>query len=278
VHSDTAAGVRALPATARPVQKATVAAQVPGTVARHDAALGRRVGAGDLLLTLDSPTLAAAVGHAQATLDLATAEHAREARLLDQGASTPELVRRLDDQRRIAGAALAQAEAQLAYTRVTAPFSGVVTARHVESGDTVAPDRPLLVLEGADALRAEVAVPASWPTWPTGTAIEVQAEHTSVRVRGTLAEFSPAADPATRTRLAKIDLPAHPALASGAFLRVLWPGPADTRLLVPESALLPFGQLTRVFVVREDRARLRPGRSRTARGRTPRDLCRPRRR
>ena len=176
VQSMPGPGTRALPATVRPVEVASLAAQVSGTVATHEAPLGRAVTVGTVLLTLQAPALEAGVAQARAALDLATAEHARETRLLTQGASTTETVRRLDDQRRIAAAALDQAQAQLAYTRVVAPFAGVVTARHVEPGDTVAPGRPLVALEGRDARRVEVAVPASWPDWPVGTAIDIQVE------------------------------------------------------------------------------------------------------
>lgn len=43
-----------------------------------------------------------------------------------------------------AQAAVAQAKESLGYTNITAPYAGVVTQRHVELGETVAPGTPLI--------------------------------------------------------------------------------------------------------------------------------------
>ena len=54
-----------------------------------------------------------------------------------------------------------------------------------------------------------------------------------------------------------IDLPANPNLRSGQFARVLIPGKGLQSLQIPSSAVVPSGQMDRVFVVEGDRARLR---------------------
>ena len=58
-----------------------------------------------------------------------------------------------------ASAQLAQAEQQLDYTVVRAPYAGMIAARHVELGETVAPGQPLFTLYAPGALRLEVQVP-----------------------------------------------------------------------------------------------------------------------
>jgi RND family efflux transporter MFP subunit len=76
-------------------------------------------------------------------------------------------------------------------------------------------------------------------------------------IPGQLAELSPAVDPTSRTRLARIDLPAAAAVHSGQFVRVLWPAGNRTALTVPATAVLIFGQMERVYVVNSGRAQLR---------------------
>ena len=71
-------------------------------------------------------------------------------------------------------------------------------------------------------------------------------------------EFSAAADPLTRTRLAKLELPVNSSARSGQYVRVLWPLGRGPALLIPTSAVQLFGQMERVFVVTsEGRAQLR---------------------
>jgi RND family efflux transporter MFP subunit len=101
-----------------------------------------------------------------------------------------------------------------------------------------------------------VNVPESLATLAPGAELEVVAG--GITLSGKLAEISPAADPASRTRLAKVDLPAGAAVRSGQFVRVLWPAGPTTALLVPVSALTRFGQMEQVFVVTTgNRAELR---------------------
>ena len=245
-----------LAGTVRPADRATLSARVAGAVTGPVPALGAAVNSGAVLVTLGADEVRARLAQARAGLDQVDRELAREKSLLERGATTAENVRVLEDQRRAAAAAVAEAAALQSYTSVTAPFAGVVTRRHVETGDFAAAGAPLLDLEGTTRLRVEVDVPESLATPMTGTDLTVEAGGTTLA--GRLAEISPAADPATRTRLAKIDLPAAAAARSGQFVRVLWPAGTVTALLVPANALTRFGQMEQVFVVgAANRAELR---------------------
>jgi multidrug efflux pump subunit AcrA (membrane-fusion protein) len=74
---------------------------------------------------------------------------------------------------------------------------------------------------------------------------------------GTVAEISPAADPASRTVLAKVDLPGDPAVHSGLFGRLLLARNEARSIVAPASAVVRHGQLESVFVVKDGVARLR---------------------
>ncbi len=241
--------------TVRPVERAVIAARLMGIVSRINAPLGARVASGEVLVELSADEVGARLDQARAQLDQIDRELARETTLVSKGASSVESVRLLEDRRRAAAAAVAEATTLTSYTSIPAPFAGVITRRFVEAGDLATPGAPLLEIEGTSRLRAELAVPESLAMPPIGTGLAVDVNGTSLT--GLLAEISPAADPLTRTRLAKVDLPAGSPVQSGQFIRVLWPAGRTEVLLAPASAITSFGQMEQVFVLEEGRARLR---------------------
>ncbi len=247
---------QAVAGTLRPADYAIVAARVMGAITRADFTLGQSVAAGDLLVTIAAAELDARLLQSQAALDQAVRDYERESGLLAKNVVTIESVRALADRRRGAEAAVQEAKALLDYTRVTAPFAGVITQKFVQSGDLATPGLPLFAIESATGLRAEVEVPASLPALTIGTSVTIQLPGSTVT--GTLGELSPAADPISRTRLAKINLPAD-AARSGDFVRVLWPAgeSSSSTVTIPAEAVSSFGQLERVFVVTAGQTRLR---------------------
>ena len=246
---------QAVAGTVRPFSRATIAAKITGTVASTSLAVGRAVTAGEVLLTLQAAELDARVDQAHAALAQAEREYERERTMEAQGASTTESVRGADDRRRLSRAAAQEAEAMLGYTKIVAPFSGVLTAELVKAGDLATPGRPLFEIEGTDHLRAEVQVPESLPLPGANSTIAVVlGEKTLI---GQLVELSPSADPASRTRLAKIELPSDAVARSGQFVRVLWPASEEVALTVPATAVSVLGQMERVFVVSKGKAQLR---------------------
>lgn len=255
VTAVTAPRLQAVAGTVRPVERATVAARVPGRIERIHPLLGARVRAGEVLVTVQAGELAARLKQARADLAGIERELARESSLVGKGASSAESARTLEDRRQAALAAVEEAATLWSYTTVTAPFDGVVTARHREEGDLAVAGTPLLDLEGADRLRAEVQVPESLALLPLGSAVEI--ERTGTRLSATLAELSPAADPVTRTRLAKLTLPPGADVPSGHFVRILWPAGERRSLTVPASAVTRFGHMEQVWIASDDRARLR---------------------
>ncbi|MBS0631683.1 MAG: efflux RND transporter periplasmic adaptor subunit [Verrucomicrobia bacterium] len=246
---------QAVPGVVRPFARATVAARVMGGVESARLTVGQAVRAGEVLVRINADELTARREAARAALAQAEREHTREADLLGKGASTADALRLSLDQLHLAEAHVHEAEALLGYTAVTAPFDGVITEYLVRAGDLATPGQPLFTVEGTADLRAEVTVPESLPALPPGTAVRL--ELASGAVEGQLVELSPAADAASRTRLARIALPADTAARSGEFVRAAWPAGGATVLLVPASAVQSFGQMDRVFVVNHRHAQLR---------------------
>jgi RND family efflux transporter MFP subunit len=127
---------------------------------------------GDLIAELNSADLRASrdeavarIAEAEADIRFADRELARDQTLLLKGASTPQNLdasrRALDTARARRAAAVATRErydALIAKTRITAPISGVVTARDVDPGEIVEPGAPIVTIANLDRLRIEAEV------------------------------------------------------------------------------------------------------------------------
>lgn len=144
------------------------------------------------------------------------------------------------------------------YTRISAPFSGVVTAKSVEPGNLAAPGAPLLTIEREGAYRLEASVDESkLPFVKTGQTVDVSLETLDRRITARVSEIVPAVDSASRSYTVKIDLPALPNVRSGMFGRARFPMGARKVLTVPALAVVERGQLQSVFVIEDGFARNR---------------------
>jgi membrane fusion protein, multidrug efflux system len=121
------------------------------------------------------------------------------------------------------------------YTRIAAPFSGVVTARSVEPGNLAAPGAPLLTIEREGAYRLEASVDESkLPFVKRGQRVEVALEALGRRLTARVSEIVPAVDAASRSYTVKIDLTALTNVRSGMFGRAWFPMAARQVVTVQE--------------------------------------------
>lgn len=164
-----------LDGTVTAIHQGTVAAQTSGRVSRMLVDVNDQVVAGQPLLEISGKEQFAAVTGAQARLARAQAQQveaerqlARFQALIAKGVITRAQLdsaqatdRAARAEVNAADAALTQAREAYGYTRILAPYAGVVTKRLVELGETVAPGTPLLSGFSLDALRVEVDLPQS---------------------------------------------------------------------------------------------------------------------
>lgn len=247
-----------LVATIQAVQQAVVAAKVTGTITELPVVLGSRVKRGDMLIKISAEEISARVLQAQAQLAQAKRNLAREQKLLKKNATTSETVNSMQDMFAVAQASFQEAKTMFSYTTITAPFDGVITRKIVNSGDLATPGTPLLQLENDTSLQAVTAVPESLINQvKSGAKLSVQVPSARITVSGTVAEIAPTADPLSRTAPVKIDLENNPALRTGQFARIVLPVDPAATLLIPKSAVVPFGQMDKVFVLQDGKAQLR---------------------
>ena len=154
-------------------KQSTVSAQTSGRILAIHFDVNDKVEKGALLVEIDDTQQRAALEQARAALKAAQARliAARQAfervsqlykrgtapkAQFDQAKAEYEAAQAGVKQ---AEAALKQAEEQLSYTRVRAPYSGIVTARHAQVGELAAPGKPLMSGYSTEELRAHVALP-----------------------------------------------------------------------------------------------------------------------
>jgi RND family efflux transporter MFP subunit len=154
-----------------------------------------------------------------------------------------------------ARAALNQATTSLAYTRIRAPFNGIVTHKKVDSGTLASPGMPIFTVEDMSRYQLEVAVNES-DLWCVrlGGHVSVAIEALgNTELKGKVVEILPAADPASRAFLVKIELPTDTRLRSGLFGRAQFSRGEQEALLIPRSAVVQRGQLQGVFVLDQNK-------------------------
>ena len=244
--------------TVEAAQHAAIAAKISGVILELPVMLGSRVNKDDLLVRLDAQEITAKVLQAKAQLAQARRNLAREEKLLRQHASTPETVKAMRDMLAIAEAGLRGAKSMLAYTVIKAPFAGVITEKIANVGDLATPGMVLLRLEDPDHLQVVTAIPeAKSGDVRIGTHLAVTVPAAAASVSGSVSELSPAIDPHSRTMPVKIDLPGATTLKTGMFARITLPGKSVPAIMIPKQAIVPFGQLNKVFVVDKGKAWLR---------------------
>lgn len=258
-------------------ETATLSAQVMGRVERVLVREGDTVRAGQALVVLDDASLRAAAEQssagvkaaegqqlaAQTNADLAASTLARYKQLQLQKSVSPQ---ELDEVSRRAEASAAQVEALraqaaaakaqqagaqaiLAYTRVAAPFAGVITARMVDPGALASPGVPLLQIDSAGPLQLQTTVDESAiSAVRRGMKIPISTSGATA-VEGVVSEIVPAADPASHSFMVKIDIPGAKDLHAGMFGTSEIPTGVRRAILVPRSAVIQRGSLSCAYVL-----------------------------
>jgi membrane fusion protein, multidrug efflux system len=142
------------------------------------------------------------------------------------------------------------AKATLAWTRVTAPFAGVIVEKRADPGSMAVPGVPLFVLEDPRRHRIETSVPETYlPLLRKGTPVQVILDADPGKpFSAVVTEIVPAIDPASRTFTVKADLPAGRA-RSGQSGKVRFGAGKGTVLAVPKRAITRAGGSDGVFTV-----------------------------
>ncbi len=260
-------------------QTAVISAQVMGRIQQVQVREGDTVRSGQMLVVLDDTALQMALEQAQAGLNAAQNAQAAAQTNASLATSTLNRYKQLESEKSVspqemdevsqrAGAAVATLEGMraqteaaraqvsgartmLGYTRLPAPFSGIVTARMADPGTTAAPGVPLLQVDQAGALQLDATVDESAiGAVHKGMKVQVAIDGAgSKSMTGTVAEVVPAADPSSHSFLVKIDLPPSTQLRAGMYGTAEFANGARQAILIPHSAVVLRGSLACVYVL-----------------------------
>ena len=244
--------------TVRPKLQAVIEAKVSGRIETFAVAPGQMVKAGDLLVQLDAREIQAKFDQARAVRDQAARDLERARKLFEQKITSQAEFDAAQSRERVAAGGATEAESAFAYSKIVAPFAGVVTRKLADVGDLAAPGKPIVEMEDPGALRFEAGVPeALIGDVRVGDKLAVRVSLGTADLQGVVVEVAPAAEAATRTYLVKLDLPPAAGLRSGQFGRVIVPTGKSDAVWVPASAVVLRGQMETVFVAVNQQAQLR---------------------
>jgi multidrug efflux pump subunit AcrA (membrane-fusion protein) len=194
---------------------------------------------------------------AEARYKMASAELRRASTNVEmQRARRSQTLARIEQAR----AASQSANVTLGYATIVAPADGIVVAKAAEVGMMAQPGVPLLTIENPSTYRLEASVEESYTARVRlGAEVPVKIDALGgLGITGSVAEIMPAADPASRSVVVKIDLPATRGLRSGQYGIAAFSAGERVVIAVPRGALAKRGQLTSIFVVDDSNvARLR---------------------
>ncbi|HEY5461467.1 MAG TPA: efflux RND transporter periplasmic adaptor subunit [Deferrimonas sp.] len=144
----------------------------------------------------------------------------------------------------------AAAKAMLAWTRVIAPFAGMIVEKRADAGSMAIPGVPLFVLEDPRRHRIEASVSETYlPFLKMGTPVQgILDADPGKPFSAVVTEIDPAIDPASRTFTVKADLPAGRA-RSGQSGKVRFAAGKGTVLAIPKRAITRVGGSDGVFTV-----------------------------
>lgn len=266
----------AVPGSVQAISQATVRAKLSAEIKRVLVREGDRVSVGQPIAEFDTAQLRAQMAERKASLEsaraqLAMADRTRQAnaQLVKQNFISQNAFDTADSAHKVQLAAVATAQAQLEITQlsmtdsvVRAPIAGTVSKRHVQPGEKVSFDAPLLGIVDLAQLEVQAQVPISDVSQiRTGMATQVEVEGIAGRrFAGTVERINPSAEPGTRTINIYVSLSNEESLLkAGMFARVsLTTSPESEVSALPLSALRSEGGQPFVWVVADEKLARRP--------------------
>ncbi|HVN80036.1 MAG TPA: efflux RND transporter periplasmic adaptor subunit [Terriglobia bacterium] len=166
-----------------------------------------------------------------------------------------------EEQLKVDEASVQREQSMWDYSRITAPFNGVVTERFADTGAMLAAGissekqaLPVVALSENDLLRLDIPVPESVvPRIHIGTPVAIRVPALSKTYQGKVVRFSDMVDPSIRTMITEIDVP-NPKLelVPGMYAYAnLTLERKPNALAVPVLAIIHAGDETRVLRIDE---------------------------
>ena len=231
-----------------------IVARIGGPLVALNTEEGIRVKAGELLAQLDEAESRAQVEIAQVALQDAELVHNRARASLENAVVSQEVYDSALSALESARAQLAGNEIQLGYTRITAPFDGLIIQRAVKFGETVTVGQQLFRISDFDPLLCTIGVPERDLTRLSigqSAILEVEA-FPGESFQGRVLRISPVVDAMTGTIRVTLEVDRQGRLSPGMFAGVrLVTDVRENALIMPKRALSLESLADSVFVVED---------------------------
>ena len=218
---------------------ANLSTRMMGYVTKVHVQVGQKVGAGQLLVSINNTDLQAKKAQVDASILQATAgfnnakkDYDRFMNLFKQQSASQKELDDMTARYEMAKAGLEGARqmrnevlAQFSYSNIKAPFSGVVTNTFVKEGDMANPGMPLVSVEGASKLQVMAMVSENdIVSIKKGMPVSVLVKSSNEKLSGKVSEVSISATNTGGQYLVKIDLgKTDNTVLSGIFVNVKFP-------------------------------------------------------
>ncbi|PCH53583.1 MAG: efflux transporter periplasmic adaptor subunit [Flavobacteriaceae bacterium] len=254
------------------VQNANLSTRIMGFVNNIQVNVGDKVSKGKLLISINSADITAQKAQVDASIIEASAafknvekDYHRFTALFKENSASQKEMDDISANYEMAKAHLEaanqlknQVNAQLSYSNITAPFSGVITGKFINKGDMANPGIPLISIETPGNYQIISMIPESEITLiKKGINVTVIVKSTGKVITGKVTEVSSSAKNTGGQYLVKVLLnKTDIKLLSGMFTSVQFPIENNTDsknntslVLVPQNVLIKQGQLTGIYTI-----------------------------
>jgi len=259
---------RILDGVVQAVHHSTLSSQVNARVEKVLFDVDDHVQEGELILQFDDTEIRARLRQAEAdqraakaNLEAARSHFTRIEKLFKSNTASKSAFDEADAARdaararvSAADAVLDQATRQLSYTKVIAPYSGIVTERHIELGETAAPGTHLMSGFSLHQLRVEVNFPqrllSAMEQYQSAQVI--MPDLTGSRVAATGITVFPFATAGASTIPVRVSLPENTSgIYPGMLVKVAFSTGNRIRLSIPHAAVVYRSEVVGVYVITE---------------------------
>jgi RND family efflux transporter MFP subunit len=254
-------------------QTANISTRVMGFITMLKVKVGDHVKKGQLLITISSQDLLAkraqadaAITEAQSALNNAQKDLDRFTVLYKQQSATAKELDNVTLQYNTAKARLEgvrqmrnEVNANLAYSSLTAPFSGVITQKLADAGSMASPGVPLLTIEQSGSYQVSAGVPENAITdIHQGASARVTIKSVNKTIHGVITQISASSQYSGGQYIVKVSIPDgdKAGLYAGMYADISIPVknqegalPNDETVLVPLSSIHYRDQLTGLYTI-----------------------------
>lgn len=153
--------LREFPARLKAPEEAQLSFRLGGELRELRVREGEKVKAGQVLAELDDTDIRLRLSDREASFELSRAQLQRMRQLLERQAVSQSAFDERQAQFNSAEAALNLSRQELAYSRLSAPFTGLVARTHVERFQIVQPNQPIITLYAGDSMDVVFQLPES---------------------------------------------------------------------------------------------------------------------